>query len=182
MYSTHNEGKSVVAERFIRTLRNKIYKYTTSVSKNVYIDKLDDIVNECNNTYRTTIKMKPIDVKDNAYINTDKEVNDKNPKFKVGDHVRISKHKNIFAKAIVQIGLKKYLLLKILFRGLMFISDLNDEEIIGTFYEKELQKANQEEFRIDKVIKRKGSKIYVKWKGYDNSFNSWIDKKDLVSI
>ena len=72
MYSTHNEGKSVVAERFIRTLKSKIYKYMTSISKNVYIDKLDDIVNEYNNTYHTTIKMKPINVKDNTYINTDK--------------------------------------------------------------------------------------------------------------
>ena len=98
MPSTHNEGKSVVAERFIRTLKNKIYKYMTSISKNVYIHKLDDIVNEYNNTYHTTIKMKPIDAKDNTYINTDKEVNDKGPKSKVGDHVRISKYKNIFAK------------------------------------------------------------------------------------
>ena len=101
MYSTQNERKSVVAERFIRTLRNKIYKYMTSVSKNVYIDKSDDIVNEYNNTYHRTIKMKPIDVKDNTYINIGKEVNDKNPKFKVGDHVRISKYKNIFAKGYI---------------------------------------------------------------------------------
>ena len=75
--STHNEGKSVVAERFIRTLKSKIYKHMTSISKNVYIDKLYDIVDEYNNTYHTTIKMKPIDVKDNTYINTDKEINDK---------------------------------------------------------------------------------------------------------
>ena len=74
MYSTHNERKSVVAERFIRTLKSKIYKYMTPMSKNVYIDKLDDIVNEYNNTYHTTIKMKPIDVKDNKYINTDKKL------------------------------------------------------------------------------------------------------------
>ena len=98
MYSTHNEGKSVVAERFIRTLKNKIYKYMTSISKNVYIDKLNDIVNECDNRYRKKIKMKPTDVKDNTYIDFRKEVNDKNPKFKVGDHVRISKYKNIIAK------------------------------------------------------------------------------------
>ena len=98
MYSTHNVGKSVVAERFIRALKSKIYKYMTSISKNVYTDKLDDIVDEYNNTYHTTIKMKPIDVKDNTYINTDREVNDKGPKFKVGDYVRISKYKNIFAK------------------------------------------------------------------------------------
>ena len=70
----------------------------TSVSKNVYIDKLDDIVGEYNNTYHRTIKMKLVDVKDNTYIDFKKESNDENPKFKVGDHVRISKHKNIFAK------------------------------------------------------------------------------------
>ena len=98
MYSTHNEGKSVVAERFIRMLKRKIYKLMTSISKNVYIDKLDDIVDKYNNTYHAKTKMKPIDVKDNTYINADKEINNKDPKFKVGDHVRISKYKNIFAK------------------------------------------------------------------------------------
>ena len=87
-----------VAKRFIRTFKSKIYKCMTSISKNVYIDKLDDVVNEYNNTYHRTIKMKPIDVKDNTYINIDKEFNDKDPKFKVGDHVRISKYKNIFVK------------------------------------------------------------------------------------
>ena len=98
MYSTHKEEKSVVAERFIRTLKSKIYKYITSISKNVYINKLDDIVNEYNNTYHTTIKTKPIDVKNNTYINSSKKINYKDPKFKVGDRVRISKYKNIFAK------------------------------------------------------------------------------------
>ena len=92
MYSTNNEGKSVVAERFIRTLKSKIYKYMTSISKHVYINKLDDIVDEYNNTYHSRIKMKPIDVKDNTYINTDKETNDKDPKFKVGYRVRKSKY------------------------------------------------------------------------------------------
>ena len=98
MYTTHNEGKSVLAERFIRTIKNKIYKHMTSISKNMYIYKLDDIVNEYNNTKHRTTKMKPIDVKDNTYINFGKDVNDNDPKFKVGDHVRISKYKNIFAK------------------------------------------------------------------------------------
>ena len=98
MYSIHNEGKSVIAERFIRTLKNKIYKYMTTISKNVYIDKLDDIVDEYNNIYHKTIKMKPVDIRDNTYIDFEKEVNDKDPKFKVGDYVRISKYKNIFAK------------------------------------------------------------------------------------
>ena len=98
MYLTHNKGKSVVAERFIRTLKNKIYKHMTSISKNMYIDKLNNIVNEYNNAYHRTIKMKPIYVKGNTYINTNEVVNDKDPKFKVGDHVRISKYKNSFAK------------------------------------------------------------------------------------
>ena len=98
MYSTLSEGKSAVAERFIRTLKSKIYKHMTSISKNMYIDKLVDIVNEYNNAYHTAIKMKHTDVKDNTYINADKETNDKDPKFKVGDRVRISKYKNIFAK------------------------------------------------------------------------------------
>ena len=97
MYSTHNKGKLVVAERFIRTLKTKIYKYMTSVSKNVYIDKLDDIVDEYNNKHHRTIKMKPVDVKGNTYFDFKKEINDNNTKFKVGDHVRISKYKNIFA-------------------------------------------------------------------------------------
>ena len=92
MYSIHNEGKS---EKFIRTLKTKIYKY---MSKKVYIDKLYDIVGEYNNACHRTIKAKPVDTKDNTYIDFKKEVNNKDPKFKVGDHVRISKYKNIFAK------------------------------------------------------------------------------------
>ena len=101
MYSTNNGGKYVIAERFIRTLKNKIYKYMTSISKNVYLDKLDDIVRKYNNTYHTSIKIKPVDVKDNTYIDFKKESNDKDPKFKLGNHVRISKYKNIFAKGYV---------------------------------------------------------------------------------
>ena len=101
MYSTYNEGKSVVAERFIRTIKNKIYKYMTRISKNVYSDKLDDIVDEYNNTYHRKIKMKPIDVKDNTYIDFGKEVNDNDPKFEVSDHVRINT-KTFLLKAILQ--------------------------------------------------------------------------------
>ena len=109
MYSTHNECKSVVRERFIRTLKNKIYKYITSISKNVYIDKLDDIVIKHSNTYHSTIKMNPVDVKPNTYIDSNKEINEKGPKFKIGDTVRTSKYKNIFAKGYFQIVLKIFL-------------------------------------------------------------------------
>ena len=85
MYSTHNEGKSVVTERFIRTLKNKSYKYMTAISTNVYIDKLDDIVKKYNDTCHSTIKMKPVDVKSNTSIHSGKEINDIDPKFKIGD-------------------------------------------------------------------------------------------------
>ena len=98
MYSAHNEGKYVVAERFIRIIKNKIYKYMTSISKNVYIDKVDDLVNEYNNINHRTTKVKPIDVKDNTYIDFGNEFNDNDPKFKVGGHVRILKYKDIFSK------------------------------------------------------------------------------------
>ena len=173
MYSANNEGKSVVAERFIRTLKNKIYNYMTSISKNVYIDKLNDIVKEDNNTYHTSIKMKPVDVKDNADSDVKKEINDKYPKFKISDHVRISKYKNIFAKGYMPNWSEEIFVIKKIKNAVPWtyvINDLNGEEIIGTFYEKELQKINQQEFRIEKILKRKGDKLYVTWKGYDNSF------------
>ena len=152
-----------------------------SISRNVYIDKLDDITNGYNNTYHRTNKMTQIDVKDNTCIG--KEVNDKDPKFKVGDHVRISKYKNIFTKGYTPNWSEEIFVLKEIKNTVPWtyvINDLNGEEIIGTFYEKELKEIDQQEFRIEKVIKKKGSKLYVKWKGYDSSFNSWIDKKDLV--
>ena len=98
MYSTYNEGESVVAERFIRTLKNKIFKHMTAISKNVYFDVLDDIVNKYNNTVHRSIKMKPIDVTSDSYAEYNEDSNEKDPKFKVGDRVRISKYKNIFAK------------------------------------------------------------------------------------
>ena len=146
MYSTHNEGKSVIAERFIRTLKNKIYKYMTSISKNVYLNKLDDTAKMHNNTYHTSIKMKPVDVKDNTYINFKREVNDKNLKFKVCDHVRISKYKNIFAKGYVPNWSEEIFAIKKIKNTVprtYVINNLNGEEIIGKFYENELQKTDQ---------------------------------------
>ena len=112
-----------------------------------------------------------------------KEVNDKDSKFKVGDHVRISKYKNIFPKGYTPNWSEEVFVIRKVKNTIPWtyvINDLNGDEIIGTFYEKELQKTNQQEFRIEKVIKKEGDKLYVKWKGYDSSFNSWIDKKDLI--
>ena len=164
MYSTYYEGKSVVAERFLRTLKNKLYKHMTVTGKNVYYDVLDDVVNKYNNTKHSTIKMKPIDVKDiNKRVYID-EHNEKDSRFKVGDRVRISKFKNIFAKGDTPNWSKEIFIVPWTY----VINDLNGEGITGTYYEKELQKTNQEEFRIEKVIRRKGDKLYVKWKEYNN--------------
>ena len=126
MYSIHNVEKLVDAERFIRNLKTKIYKYMTSTSKNVYTDKLDDIVNEYNKTYHRTIKMKPVDVKDNTYIGSIKEVNNKDTKFKVGDHVRISWSEEAFV-------IKK---LKIQFHGHMLLMILMVKKLLERFKKK----------------------------------------------
>ena len=178
MYSTHNEGKSVVAERFIRTLKNKIYKLMTAVSKHFYFDVLDGIVDEYNNTYHRTIKMKLIDVNSDSFAEYNEASNEKDPKLKVGDYVRISKYKNIFAKEYSPNWSEEIFVIKTVKNTVPWtyvINDLNGEEIVGSFYEKEMQKTNQKEFRIEKIIKRKRNKLYVNLKGYDNLFNSWID-------
>ena len=183
MYSIHNEGKSVVAKRFIRTLKTKIYKYMTSISKNVYINKLDDILNEYNTTYHRTIKIKPVDVKDNTYNDSMQCTNDRDPKFKAGYYVRISKYKNVFAKGYTPNWFEEVFVIKKVKNTVPWtnvINDLNSNEIIVTFFEKKLRNTNQQEFRIEKVNKRKGAQSYVNWEGYDSLFNSWIDKKDLI--
>ena len=135
MYSIHNEGKSVVAERFIRTLKNKIYKHKTAISKNVYFDVLDDIVDEYNNAYHGIIKMKPIDVKDDFFAEYNEESNKKDPKFKIGDHVRISKFKNVFTKGYTPNRSEEvFIVKKNTVPWIYEISDLNVQDIIGTFY------------------------------------------------
>ena len=140
MYLIYNEGKSVVAERFVRTLKTKIYKYMALMSKNVCIDKLDDIAGEYNSTYHRTIKMKPVDVKDNTYVDFKKEVNDKDPKFKVGDHVRISKYKSIFAKGYTSNSSEEVFLLlvklKIQFSGHMLLMMSMVKKLLEHFMKK----------------------------------------------
>ena len=142
MYSTYNEGKSVVAERFIRTLKNKLYKHMTATGKNVYYDVLDDVVNVYNNTKHNTIIMKPIDVGDNKRVYID-EHNEKDSRFKVGDRVRISKFKNIFAKGYTPNWSKEIFIVDKINDTVPYtynLKDLDGEEIIGSFYDKELQK------------------------------------------
>ena len=122
--------------------------------------------------------MKPIDITFDSYADCNEDSNKKDPKFKVGDHVRISKYKNIFAKGYAPNWSEEVFVvsgIKNTVPWTYVVSDLNGEEITGSFYEKELQKSCQEKFRIEKLLKRKGNKLYVKWKGYDSRFNSWID-------
>ena len=143
MYSTYNEGKSVVAERFIRTLKNKLYKHVTATGKNVYYDVLDDVVNEYNNTKHNTIKMKPKDVKNNKRVYID-EHNEKASRFKVGDRARISKFKSIFAKGYTPNWSKKIFIVNKINDTVPYtynLKDLNGGEIIGSFYDRELQKS-----------------------------------------
>ena len=141
---------------------------------------LDDIVNRYNNTLHKTTRTKPIDVTNDSYAEHNENPNKKDPKFKIGDHARISKHKNIFAKACTPNWSEEIFVVSKIKNTVPWtyvINDLNGEEITRSFYGKELQKTNQKEFKIEKVLKNKRDKLYVKWEGYDDRFNSWIDKK-----
>ena len=152
MYSTYIEGKSVVAETFMRILKNKLYKHMTATVKNVYYDVLDDAFNKYNSTKHSTIKMKPIYVGDttkssslernNKRVYID-EHNEKASRFKVGDRVRISKFKNIFAKGYTPNWSKEIFIVDKINDIVPYtynLKDLNDEQIIGSFYDRELQK------------------------------------------
>ena len=168
MYSTYKEGKSVAAEGFIWTLKSKIFKHMTSVPKNIYFDVLDDIFNKYNNTVHKTIIMKPTDVTSDSSAEYNEDSNKKYPKLKVGHHVRISKYENIFAKGYTPNWSEEDFFvskIKNTVPWTYLIIDLNCEPITGSFYEKELQEPSQEKSRIEKVIKRKGDKMYIKWKG-----------------
>ena len=139
IYSTYNEKISVVAERFIRTLKNKIFKHMTAISKNVYFDVLDDIVNKYNNTVHRRIKMKPIDVTSDSYAEYNEDSNVTNPKFKVSNHVRITKHKSIFAKGSTQNWSEEILAvskIKYTVPWTCLISEINGESVTVSFYEK----------------------------------------------
>ena len=167
MYSAHDGRKSAVAQRFIRTLKSKIYKHMTANSENVCFNVLNGIADEYNDTYHkiSKMKMKPIDIKSNVFAEYNEKSNEKDPKFKVGNHARISKYENIFAEEYTPNWREEIFVIKQMKNTIPWtyvISDLNIEEIIGSFYEKELQYSKQKEFRIEKVIKRKEKKLYVK--------------------
>ena len=143
MYSTYNEGKSVLAERFIRTLKNKILKHMTAISKSVYVDVLDDIVDKYNNTIYRTIKMKPFDVTGDFYAECNEDLNKKDPKFKVGDHVKISKYKSIFPKGYTPNWSEEGFVISKVKNTVPWtyvVNDLNGEEITGSFIKKNCKK------------------------------------------
>ena len=193
LYSTENEEKSSVVEKWIRTMKEKMWKYFSAKSTNVYMNVLSDLVKECNNTRHSSIKMTPVkaskkenelEVRRNLYPEH-LEVYDIKPKFSVGDKVRISKKKKTFEKGYTTRWTEEILTIVEVKRTqppTYKIADLNGEEIKGSFYEPELQKTSQELFRIEKVIKRGKTKSLVKWKGYSDDFNSWVDNKDIVNI
>ena len=190
LYSTNNsEIKSAVIERFNRTFKNMMYKKFTENNNTIFYNILDELVNNYNNKYHSTIKMTPVEA--SKKINEKKikniynfEKTKKPGKFKIGDRVRISLEKNIFEKSyetnwteeIFEIYDIKYSNVPY-----YYLKDLNNEKLDGTFYEQELQKTKQDDlYTIEKILKTNNDKIFVKWRGYDNSFNSWINKNTVT--
>ena len=193
LYSTENEEKSSVVERWIRTMKEKMWKYFTDNNTNVYVDILPDLVEDYNNTRHSSIKMTPVEASKkknelevwrNLYPNRLDIINI-NPKFSIGDKVRLSKKKKTFEKGYTTRSTEEVFTITKINRTSPItykVADLNGEEIDGTFYEPELQKTSQQLFRIEKVIEKGKNKSLVKWKGYSDDFNSWVDNKDIVNI
>ena len=177
-------GKSVVAERFIRTLKENLYKHMTASSSNKYINVLPRIVDKYNNGYHRTLKIKPSEVTHGSVSYAPVE-NKKKPKFKVANRVRISKYKSLFTKGYMANWTEEIFVIKECKKTTphtYVIEDFEGNQIDGTFYKQELQKTNQEVYRIERIVRRKDSKVAVKWKGYPASQNSWIDKSKITSL
>ena len=193
IYSTENEEKSSIAERWIRTMKEKMFKYFTDNNTYKYIDVLPDLVEDYNNTVHSSTKLTPIDASKkkneltvwrNLYPDRYK-TSRLNPKFSVGDEVRITKKKKDFEKGYTTRWTEEIFTIKeiretnpITYK----LEDLQGEEIKGTFYEPELQKTKQQIYRIEKVIEKEKGRSFVKWKGYSDKFNSWVDNKDLIDL
>ena len=193
LYSTENEEKSSVVERWNRTMKEKMWKYFSANSTRVYIDVLQKLVDQYNNTRHSSIKMTPVEASKkknetkvwrHLYPDHDERI-ELNPQLKIGDKVRITKKKKTFEKGYTPKWTEEvFIISKVQNTNPVTykIKDYNGEEIQGTFYEQELQKTNQETFRIERVIKKGKTKSLVKWKGYPDTFNSWVSNKDLISL
>jgi len=192
LYSTENEEKSSVFERWNRTMKEKMFKYFTANNTNKYIDVLDDFVERYNNTRHSSIKMTPVEAskKENevrVYRNLYPDLTRRpmRAKFKAADKVRILKKKGLFEKGFTPNWTEEVSTVSKIQRTnpvTYKITDYNDEEIQGTFCEQELQKTSREVFRIEKIVKKGKTRSLVKWKGYPESFNSWVDNKDLSEL
>ena len=193
LYATENEEKSSIAERWIRTMKEKMFKYFTDNNTYNYIDALPELVEDYNNTVHSSTKLTPTDASKeenelkvwrNLYPDRYK-TSRLNPKFSVGDKVRITKKKEVFEKGYTTRWTEEIFTIKeiretnpITYK----LKDLKGEEIEGTFYEPELQKTEQQIYRIEKIIKKEKGRSFVKWKGYSDKFNSWVDNKDLIDL
>ena len=193
LYSTENEEKSSIAERWVRTIKEKMWKYFTDNNTYNYINVLPDLVKDYNNTVHSSTKLTPIDASKkkneltvwrNLYPDRYKKYNI-TPKFSVGDEVRITKKKKVFEKGYTTRWTEEIFTIKeirdtnpITYK----LTDLKGEEIEGTFYEPELQKTEQQIYRIEKVIEKEKGRSLVKWKGYSDKFNSWVDNKELIDL
>ena len=196
LYSTENEEKSSVVERWNRTMKEKMFKYFSANSTRKYINILDEMVNNYNNTKHSSIKMTPLEASDKknknkVWLNLNgsnlngKATNPVKPKFSVGDKVRITKKKTVFEKGYTPRWTEEvFTVSQVQYTDppTYKISDYHGEEIQGTFYEQEMQKTNQDIFRIEKIIRKQKNKSLVKWYGYPDSFNSWMDNKELISL
>ena len=180
-------------------MKNIMFKYFTANNTYRYIDVIQSMVDKYNNTKHTSIKMTPVlaSVPENeskVYMNLyDDIIHDRPPavgttpvpKFSVGDRVRITKKQTVFSKSYLPLWTEEIFEISTIQQTNPItykIKDMNGEEIQGTFYEQELQKTHQDTFRIEKVLETKGNKMYVKWKGYSDDFNSWVDKSDVIDL
>lgn len=194
LYSTENEEKSCIVERYNRTMKEKMYKYFTANNTRRYVDVLDSMVKIYNNTIHHSTKVTPVEaslkknegiVMFNLYGKEMLSSAATAAKFKVGDKVRITVKKGVFEKGFTPRWTEEVFTISKVQNTdppTYKIKDCAGEEIIGTFYESELQVTNQEVFRIEKIIKRQGNRSLVHWKGYPDAYNSWVDNKDLVPL
>lgn len=200
MYSTFNEGKAVVVERFNRTLKTRMWKYFSANSTRRYFDVLPDLLKQYNSNVHRSIKMTPIEasmkkneqqVKKNLY--PDQTPTSSRPRFSVGDRVRIVKHKRLFQKGYLPAWSEEVFVIDQILPTTPHtyrLVDLDEEDIRGSFYEQELQKTtvqagdDEELFRIEKIIRKdyKKKRALVKWKGYPSKFNSWVPLADLQRL
>lgn len=190
-YSTYSTKKAAIAERFNRTLKNKMWKRFSFNGSYKWLDLLPELVDEYNHTVHRTIGMKPIDVDKAAehrlqktVFSTKIELPSRRPKFKIGDHVRISKYKSVFEKGYTPnwtSEIFKIRKVQLTDPYSYLLEDNTGNEIVGGFYETEIQKVMYPDLiLIEKIIRKKGNKVYVKWLGFDKSHNSWVNKKDVL--